>query len=298
MRRAATGVRRWHGAHGPVMNRTSAECFKDDGFIVVRGLLSPDEVAFYVGRLKALSGGAPRWTEPDGVNRHPEFWPVIFNERLLAAVREVLGPEVRYLPHNDLHVGFSSFSWHRDSVSREFGDGPDWDESREPYRIARVGIYLQSFADSQFKLGLVPGSHRPGDATARQRRARRRTGAAAAVVSGLTGLDLVGSDAEWVATEPGDCVIFDPRCLHTGSKIHGEKYSMFVAYGVENLHFRNHWHYYLRLRRDLRYSAIAPGLADELRAAGLFASEPPDDLRIDAAWMPSPAYTRVARLFK
>jgi hypothetical protein len=118
------------------------------------------------------------------------------------------------------------------------------------------------------------------------------------VFSGLTGIDVVGADAEWVATDPGDCVIFDPRCLHTGSRIHGDKYSMFVAYGVENPHFRHHWHYYLRLRRDLGYSAIAPALADRLRAAGLLAIEPPDDLRIDAAWMPSPAYTRVARLFK
>jgi|LakMenEpi03Aug12_release.lakeMendotaPanAssembly.Ray.scaffolds.fasta_scaffold61148_4 hypothetical protein len=279
-------------------SRTSAESFRDDGFVVVRDLLQPEEAAFYVSRLKALAGGAPRWTQPDGINRNPEFWPVIFNDRLLAAVRDLLGPEVRYLPHNDLHLGFSSFSWHRDSVSREFGDGPDWDESRDPYRIVRVGIYLQRFDQSQFRLGLVPGSHRPGDATARQRRARRRTGTAAAVFSGLTGIDVVGADAEWVATDPGDCVIFDPRCLHTGSRIHGDKYSMFVAYGVENPHFRHHWHYYLRLRRDLGYSAIAPALADRLRAAGLLAIEPPDDLRIDAAWMPSPAYTRVARLFK
>lgn len=277
---------------------TNAESFSNNGFIVVRGLLPPEEVALYVGRLKALAGGAPRWTLPDGVNRHPEFWPVIFNERLLAAVREVLGPEVRYLPHNDLHVGFSSFSWHRDSVSREFGDGPDWDETQEPYRIVRVGIYLQRFADSQFRLGLVPGSHRPGDSTPRQRRARQRTGAAAAVVSGLTGIDFVGADAAWVATEPGDCVIFDPRCLHTGSRIHGEKYSMFVAFGVENAHFRHHWQYYLRLRRDLGYAAIAPALSDSLRTAGLLASEPPEDLRIDAAWIPSSAYTRVAGLFK
>lgn len=280
------------------MNGTTARQFEQDGFTVVRGMLPPDEVAFYVARLKALSGGAPRWTQADGVNRHPEFWPIIFNERLLATIRDVLGPDARYLPHNDLHVGFSSFSWHRDSVNRDFGEGPDWDESREPYRIARVGLYLQSFATSQFKLGLVKGSHRPADVSARQRRVRRRTGAAAAVFSGLTGLDFVGSDADWIATEPGDCVIFDPRCLHTGSRIHGEKYSMFVAYGVENLHFRHHWQYYLRLRPDLGYSTMPAALADQLREAGLLATAPADDLNIDDAWIPSTAYTRVARLLK
>src|SRR5262245_15929103 len=238
------------------MRSTLVQRFAEDGFVVVRGMLPPREVAFYIERLKALSAGAARWTQPDGVNRHPDFWPIIFNDRLLAVVREVLGPAIRYLPHNDLHVGFSSFSWHRDSVNREFGDGPDWDETHHPYRIARVGIYLQQFAESQFKLGLVKGSHRPWDVTARQRRVRRRTGAAAAIVSGLSGIDFVGADAEWVATEPGDAIIFDPRCLHTGSRVHGDKYSIFVAYGVENQHFRRHWQYYLKLRSDLAYSAV------------------------------------------
>src|SRR5262249_20678835 len=140
-----------------------AKQFAEDGFVVVRGLLAPPKVTFYIDRLKELAGGAERWTQPDGVNRHPDFWPIVFNERLLATVREILGPNVRYLPHNDLHMGFSSFSWHRDSVTRSTGEGADWDESREPYRIARVGIYLQRFDQSQFKLGIVRGSHRPDE---------------------------------------------------------------------------------------------------------------------------------------
>src|SRR5215813_11464868 len=142
--------------------------FSEDGFVVVRGLLDPCDVAFYVARLRMLSGTATRWTEPNGVNRHPEFWPVIFNEQLLAAIGEILGDSVRYLPHNDLHVGFSSFSWHRDSVNRGAGDGPDWNERQEPYRLARVGIYLQRFKDSRFKFGIVKGSHRPSELTAAQ----------------------------------------------------------------------------------------------------------------------------------
>lgn len=280
------------------MSRTINEQFTEDGFIVVRGLLAPRDVAFYIDRLKALSGGVPRWTEPDGVNRHPDFWPIIFNERLLASVRAIFGSEIRYLPHNDLHVGFSSFSWHRDSVNRTVGEGPDWDESREPYRIARVGIYLQRFEGSQFKLGIVKGSHRPGRVSERQRRVLRRTGAAVNVVSGLSGIDFVGEDADWIATEPGDCVIFDPRCLHTGTRFHGEKYSIFVAYGIENTHFRNHWHYYLRLRPDLGYAPVDAALAERLSAAGLLAGEPPADLNIDEAWIPSSAYRYVSRLFK
>jgi hypothetical protein len=272
--------------------------FAEDGFVVLRGLLTPSDVAFYIAQLQALAGASDRWTEPDGVNRHAQFWPIIFNNRLLAALREIFGPVVRYLPHTDLHVGFSSFSWHRDCVTRSFGDGADWDETTVAYRIARVGIYLQRFDESQFKIGFVTGSHRArGLAPERQRRIQSRTSAAANVLSGLSGLDLLGKDAEWVAPDQGDCIIFDPRILHTGSRFLGRKYSIFIAYGVENLHFRNHWHYYLRLRSDLGYSKVPPALAARLEAADLLAREPPDDLTIDRAWIPSPAYVSLARRF-
>jgi len=281
------------------MNRNVRHQFAEDGFVLVRGVLPPSDVAFYIERLKELAGGAAPWTQPDGVNRNPAFWPIIFNDRLLRSVREIFGPDVRYLPHNDLHLGFSSFSWHRDSVNRAFGNGPDWDETREPYRIARVGIYLQRFEDSHFKLGLVTGSHRPDEAAdRRQRRVRRRTSAAANVLSGLSGVDFVGADADWVVPHPGDAVVFDPRCLHTGTRFHGQKYSVFVAYGVENSHFHHHWHYYLNLRRDLGYSTVPPALAGQLRSAGLLASEPAVDLTIEGAWIPAPTFTYVARRFK
>jgi len=281
------------------MERSIHEQFAEDGFTFVRRLLDASEVPFYIARLRELAGTADRWTEPDGVNRHSEFWPLIFNERLLAAVREALGPSIRYLPHTDLHVGFSSFSWHRDSVTRRFGDGADWDETGAPYRIARVGIYLQDYDRSQFRFGLVKGSHRTGGLGAEQlRRIERRTSAAANVLSGLSGLDFLGRHAEWVAPERGDAVIFDPRILHTGSRFHGQKYSVFLAYGLENTHFHHHWHYYLRLRTDLGYSKVPSALAGHLQAAGLLADEPPDDLAIDRAWIPSPTFVSVARRFK
>src|SRR5262249_28276628 len=155
---------------------------------------------------------------------------------------QIFGNEVRYLPHNDLHVGFSSFSWHRDSVNRAGGRGPDWNETREPYQLARVGIYLQRFDESQFKLGLVKGSHRSSELSSRRLRSvNRRTSPIANVLSGLSKVDLVGDAADWLATDAGDCIIFDPRVLHTGSRFHGDKFSVFIAYGVENVHFRHHW---------------------------------------------------------
>jgi hypothetical protein len=275
------------------------EQFVEDGFTCVRGLLDPSEAAFYIARLRARAGTADRWTEPDGLSRHPEFWPLIFNERLLAAVREILGPSVRYLPHTDLHVGFSSFSWHRDNVNRNFGNGADWDEENVPYSITRVGIYLQRYSESGFRIGFVKGSHRTGQLSgAEHRRLGRATSAAAVVFSWLSGRDSVASLADWVAPDAGDCLIFDPRVLHTGSRFHGQKYSIFLAYGVENAHFRNHWHYYSKLRTDLGYSKLPPLLSNRLKAAGLLACEPPDNLAVERAWIPSTRFVSVAKRFK
>jgi hypothetical protein len=118
------------------------------------------------------------------------------------------------------------------------------------------------------------------------------------LLSGLSRVDLVGDAAEWLETDAGDCVIFDPRVLHTGSRFHGEKYSIFIAYGIESIHFRNHWHYYLTLRSDLGYATIDPALSDQLRAAGLLGGAPPADVMIGDAWIPSSTYAYVARRFK
>ena len=175
----------------------------NQGYTIVRGLLTKDEVDYYVERMEALSGitrsgmtrggdewkgsgrgsGGSSWTLPDGVFKSRDFWPIIFNERLLAIVRAILDPDVRALQHNDIHVGFSAISWHRDSVNREYGVGPDWDESVDPYKLVRCGIYLQTFAESNSRLGFIPGSHRPPEGPILNAYALRRVSPGSSVIS-------------------------------------------------------------------------------------------------------------------
>src|SRR6516225_2467005 len=124
---------------------TKAEEFHEKGYVLVTGILSHERVQDMIRVLLDLSqsrsaiGG---WTAPDGLTRTRALWPLIFDPILLQTVRELLGDNIRFIQHNDLHVGFSSCNWHRDSVNRTLGEGPDWDET-EPYRLARVGFYLQ-----------------------------------------------------------------------------------------------------------------------------------------------------------
>ncbi|HRI61098.1 MAG TPA: hypothetical protein PK228_15270, partial [Saprospiraceae bacterium] len=143
-------------------NSTVQQQFLQDGYTVVRSLFSTEQIAFYKHELDKLSSGlGQKWTLPDGVCQNRPFWDVIFHPDIVSTVRSLFGNEVRFLQHNDLHVGFSSFHWHRDSVCRTYGKGPDWDESTEPYQLVRVGVYLQDSAGG-FRLGLVRGTHRPG----------------------------------------------------------------------------------------------------------------------------------------
>ena len=194
------------------------------GFVVVPGLLNSDEVTHYVDKMeqragikrsdfianKNKRGLSTSWYQPDGVCKNEDFWDLIFHERLLSIVREVVDPEVKFLQHNDLHVGFSAISWHRDSVCREFMVGPDWDESEEPYRLVRIGIYLQNYEESRFRLGFIPGSHLPNSEVSFKRKFEEaKLKWLGALSYAFVKLQLwASSNAEWVATQPGDAIIF------------------------------------------------------------------------------------------
>jgi len=249
--------------------------------------------------MASRSGRKEKWTLPDGVAQHPQFWEVIFNEKILENVRALLGPDIKFLQHNDLHVGFSSVTWHRDSVCRSFGKGPDWDETLESCQLVRVGIYLQDSAGG-FRLGLVPGSQRPDRYLSEevQDGLEIKMRGLSKAMTLLGGKDPVDELAAWVSTEPGDCVIFDPRTVHTGSHFEGMKYSFFIAYGVENQHFRNHYNYYRHLRSDLGYSSLHPNLVERLKAANLYAHVAVSANPIEGAWLPSMAFQLMAKHFK
>ncbi|MEO1261029.1 MAG: phytanoyl-CoA dioxygenase family protein [Bacteroidota bacterium] len=274
--------------------------FKEDGYVVVRDVFSREEIAGYLAALDQLSvGRKAKWTQPDGVCQHAQFWTAIFNQKILANVRGVLDSEIKFLQHNDLHVGFSSFGWHRDSVCRTFGHGPDWDESEAPYKLVRVGVYLQE-KKAGFRLGMIPGTQRPDYHLSEEeiRKIEQGANTLSKVKSMLGAKDYLSEKAHWIATAPGDCIIFCPRTYHTGSEFKRTKYSFFLAYGVENRHFRNHYNYYRHLRHDLGYSSLHPVLRQQLESANLYSDETLNSQKIEGAWLPSKAFQLVAKQFK
>jgi hypothetical protein len=277
------------------------EEFDNKGYVVLRGAMGKTAVKYYVDAIDALKPNFKKrtWTIPDGVTRHRDFWPVINHEATLEVVRAILGKSARFLQHDDIHFGFSSFAWHRDSVNRKFGDFPNWDETEEPYKILRVGYYFQH-ANGGFRLGMVPGSHRPQIHydKSHMRRIEQKITDLANVTAKASGVDRLSEDAEWIATQPGDAIIFDPRVIHTGSKFDGDKYSVFVAYGQVNRHYQEHYQYYRYLRKDLKYQAMDPQLVEILKGQDLYGGEGQTLDAIDGAWIPSDVFNYFSSFFK
>jgi len=285
---------------------TASEQLETKGYVVTRSVLSAAEVDRYRSMLLARAGvgsvhevgkgrGTKSWNHTDGVSKEPDFWDLIFHERLLAAVEDALGPGFKYLQHSDLQVGFSAVAWHRDNVNRTLGVGPDWDDADGAYGLVRVGIYLQEFATSNFRLGFIPGSHRLSPDASPLRRKVREAGYTLQGAMAYLGprFQSLTRSAEWVATDPGDVIVFDPRVLHSGSYIKGLKMSMFVGYGHENRHFADLQNYYRHVRTELGYRELDPTLVARLERAGLFASSVVDSDEVADAYRPAAPIRRI-----
>ncbi|MFT4663846.1 MAG: ectoine hydroxylase-related dioxygenase (phytanoyl-CoA dioxygenase family) [Polaribacter sp.] len=268
------------------MNKLQEE-FNKKGFVVLKSLLSKEEVKFYREELERLSGineenfhqvkgnatkklngviNYKLFTGADGLTQNPNLWSLIFHDKILEKVKTILGDKIRFVQHNDTHVGFSASSWHRDSAFRTYGEGPDW-ETDEPYQNVRVAVYLQTFEQSNFKLGMIPKSNKKQSILLSLELWLNQVVKFKSLVFGQR---MWFVKNEWVRTDPGDIIIFDPRVLHRGGYIKGPKYSIFFAFGIENKHYVNYNNYYLKKRKDLKYSAIPKELIGRLKEADLY----------------------------
>ena len=120
--------------------------FEERGYAVFRGLLSPDEVARYRAEIQALSGvadldfGAKVFTCADGITQNQAFWPLIYDSRLLEAVRALIGPSIGpccFVIRDDVALPLKSQFPDRSVVLR---DGPRMTgDLREANRAALEG---------------------------------------------------------------------------------------------------------------------------------------------------------------
>ncbi|WP_300301998.1 phytanoyl-CoA dioxygenase family protein [Ferrovibrio sp.] len=259
------------------------EKFEKSGYHYLPGLLSADEAQQYRMRINRAFGLPERelsnrdidsktYTLPDGITKIPDFWPLIFNTKLLETIRGLLGGDIRYTQHSDLHINLGAGKYHRDSAYRDFGVGPDWDESKSAYKVVRVAIYLSDYDNSGSSLVILPGTHRHESWLNRMEVRfwnELRTRWRRFLDTNSLPQWAISMPKTTIRHKPGDCLIFDQRVLHAGGVVAGAmpKYAAYLSFSLDNIHAYNHHAYYLSRPTYLRQ--IPEELSGQLEGAGL-----------------------------
>ncbi|AQG79723.1 phytanoyl-CoA dioxygenase family protein [Spirosoma montaniterrae] len=244
---------------------TRREEFQQQGFLIVRNVFTPDEVAQLrqaayrhrdeqqqrglVTQVKQASSVKGDLLSKDGLG-----W-VIYDPRIVAIATEILGDTPTYFGDSTYQIGTGTRGFHRDNLDRnQYGQGADWDDS---YRMIRFGVYLQNHDTYSGGIRFKAASNRQND----------------------------GSDV-FADTRAGDVVLWDLRTLHSGNArrlkgltnlpLHvglenrlpallfreqqGERVSLFFSYGVANHHLDRYVreHMVKRMAENVRLSDYTP----------------------------------------
>jgi ectoine hydroxylase len=219
-------------AEAPVstpMTAEQREQFDRDGYLVIRGALTPDEVAFYEAALdRVYRDGVSAGSVQPGMAMHrlnavancPEAVGLINHPRTFGLIWSMLGWNVHiYHSHLDVHPEIKhqkpfSFEWHQDGgrQNREIESNP------RPRLSVKLAYWLTDLTETdRGNFTVVPGSHLTNRIDGPPRR------------------DIQWPDPEGatqITAAPGDVVFFDRRLWHTRTDNYSPitRKGMFFAY--------------------------------------------------------------------
>jgi hypothetical protein len=182
---------------GPTGARANA--LATDGYVVVRQVLSPTEVARLRSEVHAVldQKGKPldgSSVLPNAAAEAPSLSWVFAHERIVDAVRNNTNlQKLVFTAEADVHRNFLLGTWHKDSGEGNLPRGYfDCDAmSADDCLVYKVALYLQDHLDGS-GLTVRPGTtHQP---------------------------DLAVGDAEAVTVRAGDMILFDVRITHRGTE--------------------------------------------------------------------------------
>ena len=280
--------RRDVAASRPVIVLDHASALADNGFTVFPGLFSATECAELATALKGQAGirESVKFTKVDATNCFETARELLLEGRILEAVRESIGPDVRFLQVSDLHYQHDTAGWHRDSVHRaaDASDAPDWSDPGTPYRVVKAILYLEA---ENSAMGIMAGSHRS---------AREMDHAAVERIEAADGQMVIDAGAEpnrrlseaqkrvplaWRA-QVGDVLVFDERMYHAGRRVENgrvtanreaPKFTLSLVFGSDNHHSERLYSYFRFARKELPYRDLPPALRAVLADRGLVLSQ-------------------------
>lgn len=236
--------------------------FNENGFVVIKKLFSSKECRKYRQLINAHFNlpsyettqrdiNFKTFLEADGVTKNKNFWSLIFKKELLNIVKNLIGKEICYTQHSDLHINLAAGKYHRDNAHRGFKIGPDWNESLHRYKVVRVAIYLSDYKTSGSSLVVFPQSNKQMSLVSKYELAFwnfvRLKWSNLFSKNSLPHI-FFSKRMKKIKNSEGDCIIFDQRILHAGGTVKGiyPKYASYLSFGAKNnIHTTNHHNFYL-----------------------------------------------------
>lgn len=189
------------------MNRSLNDQYERDGYVALRQVITPSEVAtlrkWLLERLQ--EHGQPRFLKPGQCLELPVLCELPFRARVVDALRQLVGDDYRQI--GDLHVHHNIYGiWHTEA-------GPDGRRRYQldpGFRVVKCGMYLQDNDGRGGGLTVLRGGHRfpfraPGVRLPFHSKALRD---AILRVRGATRLDLAA----------GDLLLFDFQLPHVATR--------------------------------------------------------------------------------
>jgi hypothetical protein len=181
------------------------ERFRRDGYLHLRGVFTPEEMAAFNREADACQdarGRGERLGEDLLANLY--LRRIMLDGRILAAARTLLGAKPVYFGDGQFVVHKPNptvGTYHKDNVDRLDGGAPDW---RSEYNLVRFGVYLEPHRGTSGGLLVQAGSHK-GIASSRLVEVLKEE-----VVRPLT------FKARYLGVELGDVVVWNLRATHAG----------------------------------------------------------------------------------
>ncbi len=219
-----------------------------EGFIVLKKFFNEEEIKNLI-ELQNINHLNKNIIRPLG--NYPEYWNLISNNKLLKILRDLLGDQIVFLHNSHSVIQKSDIeidsNWHRDNVSRVYGNGPDWDKKTD-YNVLRVAIYFPE-KNNKTGLGVIPRTH-IGKGYICNFLRRTRTEFKRIYHSKYFKFIINNILGKNIYVEQGDCVIFLANLYHRSLPTKGIRRAIFLSYGVNNTHAKNFLVYYLIQRDD------------------------------------------------
>lgn len=209
-----------------MLRHADVERFALDGYLIVRGVFSPEEIEVFrdtVGGLASQLESAHAidglWMMPGDVAAYSELSSVLTDPRMLSIARSLLGDRPVYFRDSAVAIAEtiqdSGRGWHKDNRVPDRFDPltADW---QGEYPVIRMGIYCENHVEHSGGVALRVGSHRLRPTLLRRllwgavHRLRPRPGVRAHMHAITTGRAIHAD------TRAGDVVVWTLRTSHSG----------------------------------------------------------------------------------